>query len=161
MKDAIEPINEPRATKPSSAVTEPMRDANIKKPFNWTRFCIVCVVPVIFVYLSVVVYYSVGVPEKIKPVPKEQEATKQIGHISQKCKSYFIRNQAWPASLQVLLTPDQHKMVYLNRPEMLIDPWGQPMIYDPSGAKNNGTQPDIWTVAPDGAVIGNWTKAQK
>jgi hypothetical protein len=112
--------------------------------------------PVIFVYLSVLAYYSVGAAKKAEPVPKGQEAAKQIGHISQKCKSYFIRNQSWPPNLQVLLIPDQHKTVYLDRPGMLVDPWGQPFIYDPSGAKNNGTQVDIWTVAPDGTVIGNW-----
>jgi general secretion pathway protein G len=79
------------------------------------------------------------------------------GPLSQACKTYFIKNQSWPPSLQVLLTPDSHKMVYIDRPEALLDPWGNPYQYDPSGAKNNGTQPDIWTTHADGTIIGNWS----
>ena len=39
------------------------------------------------------------------------------------------------------------------------DPWKKPYQYDPSGPRNNGRRPDIWTVAPDGLEIGNWPKA--
>ena len=80
------------------------------------------------------------------------------GPLSNACKTYFIRNQQWPPTLQVLLTPDQHKQTYIDRPDALIDPWGKQYQYDPNGSKNNGTQPDIWTVHADGTIIGNWSK---
>jgi hypothetical protein len=44
----------------------------------------------------------------------------------------------------------------INSADALIDPWGRPYNYDPNGPRNNGNKPDIWAVAPDGALIGNW-----
>jgi hypothetical protein len=46
----------------------------------------------------------------------------------------------------------------LDDPTALIDPWGKSFQYDPSGPKNQGLAPDIWTEAPDGSVIANWSK---
>ena len=41
-------------------------------------------------------------------------------------------------------------------PDALLDHWKNPYQYDAAGPKNGGKQPDIWTVTPEGKVIGNW-----
>jgi hypothetical protein len=62
--------------------------------------------------------------------------------------------------LSDLLVKDQFGGPYLENADAIIDPWGQPYQYNPQGTNNNGTKPDIWTVAPngDGKQIGNWPK---
>jgi hypothetical protein len=43
-------------------------------------------------------------------------------------------------------------------PSVDRDPWGHAYIYDPSGANQNGLQPDISTTIPNnGGRIGNWS----
>ena len=50
----------------------------------------------------------------------------------------------------------------LKNSDYLLDPWKKPYQYDSSGTKNNGTQPDIWTVDPKtGVTIGNWSSQQR
>jgi hypothetical protein len=168
MNEAIEPIRPLQLSQSQTAVQaaapslrymriadEPMRDVDIE--FNWTKFCIACFVPVLCVYAIIVAYYTFTIVKRVLPERRESIAIKQMTPLNLACKTYFIRNQQWPANLQQLLVADAHKCVYLDLPEMLIDTWGQPFQYDPAGPKNKGTQPDIWTVAPDGTVIGNWS----
>jgi hypothetical protein len=38
----------------------------------------------------------------------------------------------------------------------LADPWGKPYQYDPTGKRNGGNKPDVWSDGPDGKPIGNW-----
>jgi putative addiction module component (TIGR02574 family) len=49
---------------------------------------------------------------------------------------------------------------YLAEPKKYLrDPWGREWNYDPTGKRNNGNLPDIWTVSPFAGgkkVIGNW-----
>ena len=43
--------------------------------------------------------------------------------------------------------------------QMLTDPWGRPIAYDPSGPRNKRAKPDVWSLGPDGKPgqeIGNW-----
>jgi hypothetical protein len=59
-----------------------------------------------------------------------------------------------PSALDQLLQPPSGKAFV--EPEALKTPWGQPYEYDPSGPRNQGIQPDIWAVLPNGETIGNW-----
>ncbi len=73
------------------------------------------------------------------------------------CVQYSIKNHSFPQSLQLLLQKDQKGYgPYLEEPDALVDPWGKPFNYDPSGQRNRGRRPDISTQAPDGTIIGNW-----
>jgi general secretion pathway protein G len=60
-----------------------------------------------------------------------------------------------PDSLQLLVQPPSGNKPYIEH-EALIDPWGNVYQYDPSGARNGGLKPDVWTTTKDGQTIGNW-----
>jgi uncharacterized protein (TIGR03067 family) len=92
--------------------------------------------------------------EKTDGKNKQAAAKAQIATLDQATKAYKLKNNEFPAALKDLV-PD-----YVKNEEALIDPWKQPYQYDASGPKNNGTQPDIWTVTPTKEVIGNWPKAK-
>jgi prepilin-type N-terminal cleavage/methylation domain-containing protein len=83
--------------------------------------------------------------------------TQARGPLTNACQQYFLKRKHWPESLQVLLVKDDQGGPYLDDPNALKDPWGQNYQYDQSGAKNNGTKPDIWT-SYQGKMIGNWPK---
>lgn len=63
---------------------------------------------------------------------------------------------AYPTCLQQLAHPPDGGKPYLDREEFLLDAWGRQFDYDPQGPRNEGKQPDIWTVTPQGELIGNW-----
>src|SRR5262245_25938037 len=77
------------------------------------------------------------------------------GPLTQACQAYFIKNQQWPQSLEILLQKDAHNAIYLDKPDAIMDPWGKKYQYDPNGPQNQGLKPDIWTVHADGTMIGN------
>jgi len=80
------------------------------------------------------------------------------GPLTQACQAYFVANQHYPQSLEVLLQKDARGTVYLDKPDALVDPWGKRYQYDANGPNNQGLKPDIWTVHADGQMIGNWSK---
>jgi hypothetical protein len=67
-----------------------------------------------------------------------------------------VQNGVYPADLTAL-TEGKNPL----KAESLIDPWGLLCQYDPTGPKNKGAKPDVWTVAPDKTVIGNWKEAKE
>jgi type II secretory pathway pseudopilin PulG len=52
-----------------------------------------------------------------------------------------------PETLDELARPRAGGRPALLKPEQLTDPWGNPYRYDPSGQKNNGKRPDVWTMS--------------
>jgi hypothetical protein len=72
------------------------------------------------------------------------------------CNTYKLHNGDWPPSLDALAAPQPDGGPPLIAPAYLTDPWGHPWQYDPAGPRNGGERPDIWTVTPQGKVIGNW-----
>jgi len=92
---------------------------------------------------------------------KDVAQTQAKGALTNACMAYRINNNAFPESLQQLLTQDaKGKGPYLEDPDVLKDPWGNPYQYDRSGPHNRGLRPDIWAQAPDGTTIGNWPSQQ-
>jgi len=79
-------------------------------------------------------------------------------NISKAIQAYEIRNGAPPDSLLSLIQPPDGVRPYLEGGQgALVDPWGKPFQYDPSGQHNGGTRPDVFTIDPDsGQPIGNW-----
>ncbi len=72
--------------------------------------------------------------------------------------SYFASKNEYPKSLNVLTEGD---IAILPDADSIVDPWKKPFQYDPKGPKNNGSQPDVWTVSPDKEVICNWEEMKK
>ncbi|HZZ82525.1 MAG TPA: type II secretion system protein GspG [Gemmataceae bacterium] len=86
--------------------------------------------------------------------------TQASGTLTTACTAYRLKHQQWPQSLQELTQKDALGGPYLENQDALIDPWGRPYQYDPSGPMNNGMKPDIWTTPPNdqNKKIGNWSK---
>jgi type II secretory pathway pseudopilin PulG len=92
---------------------------------------------------------------------KDLARTQTKTTLTDACRAYAIKhNGQFPDSLQTLLQQDTRGGPYLEDQDALIDPWGQAYQYDRSGSKNNGKRPDIWTVLPDGTMVGNWPNSQ-
>src|SRR5262245_30625896 len=83
-------------------------------------------------------------------------------NIQKAAENFYLDQGQFPPALDALLErTEQGNGPYLQRKEDLLDPWGQPYQYDPSGVRNTqagakAVIPDVWTVAPSGNEIGNW-----
>jgi hypothetical protein len=95
--------------------------------------------------------------------PRQEEARRvvakaQLEVLTKAAQAYAARNDAkFPLTLADLLQKDATGAgPYLQGEQALLDPWKKPYQYDPTGPKNDGKKPDIWTVAPDKQIIGNW-----
>jgi hypothetical protein len=71
--------------------------------------------------------------------------------LSTAVKTYKLRTGANPRRLDDVL-----KYINGGTASNLNDAWGRRFDYDPDGPRNGGKQPDIWTVSPNGELIGNW-----
>lgn len=87
-------------------------------------------------------------------------AATQVKALTQACEMYEIKHNSRPPNLRQLLVKDELGGPYLKSADALRDPWGKEYQYDATGTKNNGLSPDIWTVANDQTIIGNWPKTQ-
>jgi uncharacterized protein (TIGR03067 family) len=93
---------------------------------------------------------------------KREVAKAQLQVLTKAALAYAIRNNnKYPQSLAELLQKDETGAgPYLQDKRALVDPWNLLYQYDPTGPRNDGKRPDIWTVAPGKQVIGNWPVAQ-
>ncbi len=80
------------------------------------------------------------------------------GPLAQACEAYRAKLGEYPQKLEKLLEQNAKGGPFLETPDALIDPWGNPYQYDSQGPRNNGLKPDIWTVSPNGVEIGNWPR---
>src|SRR5262245_18385492 len=67
-------------------------------------------------------------------------------------QAYFVQKGEFPKSLNVLTEGDKPYI----KADSLLDPWKKQYLYYITGPKNDGKKPDIWTIAPDKTIIGNW-----
>lgn len=95
--------------------------------------------------------------QALRPQQRDCEPARVNSPLTQACQAYFVKNQEWPRDLKALLVRDQYGQIYLEDAKNLIDPWGSEYRYDAKGPRNQGLKPDIWTVAPDGTILGNWS----
>jgi len=80
------------------------------------------------------------------------------GPLTNAVKTYYIRHNTWPQSLDQLLQADAKGPPILEDRDALVDPWQSHYQYDQSGPMNGGRRPDIYAVDPkDGTKIGNWS----
>ena len=62
--------------------------------------------------------------------------------------TFTLRNAGhWPDSLEVLVTPDENNVTYLET-ELPIDPWGNAYQYRPP--LEEGDTGRIWSIGPNG-----------
>jgi hypothetical protein len=84
------------------------------------------------------------------------DCRRRIQQLTEVVDAYKLNNGEYPTSLQALLQQQPRGgQPFLGGRGDLLDPWGKPMQYDPSGPNNGGKRPDIWTNGPKGK-IGNW-----
>jgi type II secretory pathway pseudopilin PulG len=89
---------------------------------------------------------------------KEDVARARAMVLDKAIQAYAVNhNGEYPASVDVLTQPDaeNNNKPYVNEGS-IIDPWGDKYLIDPSGARNKGAKADVFTVSPDGKVIGNF-----
>ena len=76
----------------------------------------------------------------------------QIKRIDKALQMYKLKNREFPEFLERLI---EGKNPFLKMKD-LYDPWEQHYQYDPSGQRNRGKMPDVWTRYPERENIGNW-----
>jgi len=99
-------------------------------------------------------YYVMG---QLASSQKKTAKLKAI-ELNKAVETYMLdHNQNLPGSLEMLLGQDDHGGPYLKSKDSLVDPWGAPYRYDPSGPRHQGREPDIWSVGPKGnEELGNF-----
>jgi general secretion pathway protein G len=113
------------------------------------------VVAILVVLAGIGGYYYMGSLDKAK----ENAAKLQIDVLTKACQAYEVENGERPASLVALTQPYGNNAPKLDDPSKLMDPWNKQYQYNAQGSNNQGMKPDIWTVSPKGAQIGNWPGA--
>ena len=83
---------------------------------------------------------------------KASAAMVQLKRIDKALQSYKVKTGKFPEFLQRLTEGKDSLMGKMD----LTDPWEKPYCYDPSGPRNQGKRPDIWTTTPAEEMIGNW-----
>jgi hypothetical protein len=86
---------------------------------------------------------------------KRAKARFQVMALTVELQAFYLKHSRYPESLEEL-TAVVDGMKPLIEASDLIDPWNARYQYDPAGPKHKGEQPDVWTTASDGSVIGNW-----
>jgi Type II secretion system (T2SS), protein G len=90
-----------------------------------------------------------------KPLDPVVAARADVKKLEKAVNAYCITHGDYPPTLDTLVGAGT------VGPGGLTDPWKHEYLYDPTGRKNKGTRPDIWTVTPAKEVIGNWGKDTK
>lgn len=131
------------------------KDSKRQRRAAFTLMEMLVVVAIIVALAGIGGFFIIG---QLTGSQKDVASAQVNGPLTQACQAYFIKHQKYPENLDILTQQDEFKMVYLDKRDAIIDPWGKLYQYNPAGTNNNGTKPDIWTVAPDGTQIGNWSK---
>jgi general secretion pathway protein G len=79
----------------------------------------------------------------------------QLRMLTGACDNYNLNNGSFPPNLQALAQQQPTGGMPLVEADKLVDPFGQPYGYDPSGSRNLGNHADIW-INYKGQQIGNW-----
>ncbi len=130
-----------------------------KRGFTLIEVLLVLVILVVLASLAVVAYGP------IQRRYKMDAAKTQIGFFKLSLGTYNTMvgtNPSTAAGLQALRTPPADLQEgkwdgpYIDR-DIPLDPWGHLYQYTCPGS-HNPSEFDVWTVAPDGQEIGNWSE---
>jgi hypothetical protein len=132
----------------------PRKKSSAAKILLWVGLAVGSVVILFGVLVGTVLTY---VYFQAKEHAKPKIAARHIEILTLACDNYHLHNGQFPPNLEALLTSKRENgEPYLADPKFLVDPWGNSYHYDPSGARNGGRPPDIWTTSPKGEEVGNW-----
>jgi general secretion pathway protein G len=123
---------------------------------GFTLMEILVVVAIIVILAGLGGYYFIGALDGAK----KDRAILGAKEIAKAVNVYYTEHQGqWPPNLQVLIQRDgSGKGPYLKGADYLMDPWGNPYLYDLNGPMNNTLEPDVWCQDPKtGQKFGNWT----
>jgi general secretion pathway protein G len=123
---------------------------------GFTLMEILIVVAIIVVLAGVGTYYLMPMLAE----SKESVAFTQAKTISEACQMFETKHGQRPTSADQLTTTINGKAPILEG-DAIVDPWGKKFTVDPSGQRNGGLKPDVYTTSPEGRVIGNWSKYQQ
>src|SRR5262249_18710746 len=120
---------------------------------GFTLMEVLVVVAIILILASLGGYYLLGQVDEAR----KSAAKTQVRTLTQQAEPSKLNNFDTPPNLRPLTEKDRGGgPPLLKSQEALMDPWGREYGYDPSGQKNGGTQPDIWSGGPSGSeLIGN------
>jgi general secretion pathway protein G len=119
------------------------------------------VVAIIGILAAIVLPKIVGKSEEAKVTAAHADI---YGGIKSAIDNFEIDNGRYPSSLQDLLQQPRNsnnwKGPYFDPPQLPMDPWGDPYLYQFPG-KHNPTGYDLWSAGPDQKSgtdddIGNW-----
>jgi general secretion pathway protein G len=113
---------------------------------------------ILVVVAIIVVLAGVGIVYLLPKVDEAREgvAKGQIKAISNACEMYKLSNGDWPVTIEALTEMQPNGAPPLLKADAIVDPWGNPYGYDPSGQNNGGMLPDISVQCPSGKILGNW-----
>lgn len=77
--------------------------------------------------------------------------------LAQECEKYKLNNGEYPQNIQALTVQQPNGGPPLVPPDKILDPWNKPFQVDPTGRHNQGLKADVFTTAPDGRIIGNFS----
>jgi general secretion pathway protein G len=92
---------------------------------------------------------------------QEDIARANVKAISNALDTYKLRNGEYPDSLQQLTVKDNAGNPRIIEPDMIIDPWRKPYVYEKVGTMNGADgRPDVYTIPPNkqNTKIGNWSE---
>jgi general secretion pathway protein G len=120
-------------------------------------------IEVLLVLVILVVLFSLAVVSygPIRKKMQKDSARTQVGLLNTAARTYEASVGELPPNLDALRAQPadvpQGKWAgpYLDR-AIPLDPWYKPYQYQVPGQHNTDSF-DVWTVAPDGEQIGNWT----
>jgi general secretion pathway protein G len=136
-------------------VVRPLNSARAATRAAFTLLEVLIVVAILVVLAGVSSVYVFRYLEDAKV----NRCKADVRTIAKAADAYNIQNGQLPDSLQQLVQPPTGGKPYIEQ-EGLMDPWGKQYQYDPSGGRNQGLKPDVWTTTPDGQTIGNWPGGQ-
>lgn len=131
-----------------------LRQRKIEKAVRqgFTLMEVLVVVAIILILASLGGYYLIGQANEAR----KSGAKAQIRVLTTAVENYELNYMQKPGNLAQLLVKGERGGPYLKNRDALIDPWGREYQYNPQGPRNGGTQPDIWSMTPEGQEIGNW-----
>jgi len=130
---------------------------NRQRRAGFTLMEMMVVVTMIVALAGLGIFYMAGQAEEAN----KAKAKTDVKAWSTAATAYKMQHPeiGWPQTLEILLQKDEQGYgPYITNQESLIDPWNNRYQYDPSGSRQNGLQPDIYTTIPNnGGIIGNWS----
>jgi hypothetical protein len=96
---------------------------------------------------------------------KLQHATLDVKNLDKAVKRYYADHGQYPPDFQTLCARQSDGSPALLDPRTLIDPWGQPYIYETGtiGRRLFSSPPHIYSHGPpgEGKMISNWLLEEK